>query len=111
VWYTQGTERGCPKNRTLHVMAKHTHKYIRATLKYASVWRCALPDCTHFIPKHQEPLIEGRYSFCWGCGERFILDEDALKEDMPRCFTCRHPSLVEEFDVDEYIGRMTKDKL
>ncbi len=83
---------------------RHVHKYIRTQLRFAVVWRCADPECTHFMPPHQEGLMEGRASFCWGCGEQFILDLDALQEEMPRCVTCRTPAIA-EFDVDDLIRK------
>lgn len=68
---------------------KHIHKYMRQTLKFATVWRCALPDCNHFMPPHQEGMITGRYSICWGCGNKFILDEFTMQNDMPECHNCK----------------------
>jgi len=74
---------------------RHIHKYMRVTLSYASVWRCALPDCNHHMPKHMEPLIEGRNSICWGCGEPFRLDEITMREEMPMCISCSNPEFNE----------------
>jgi len=28
-------------------------------------------------------------SICWQCSEIFKLDDDAIEEDMPKCFDCR----------------------
>ena len=89
-----------PIQDTLHVgnMSKqHTHKYIKSSGKFVKSWRCALPDCKHFMHVNLEHLVEGRVSICWTCDAEFVLDEDAMKEDMPRCFTCRNPE-TEDFD-------------
>lgn len=68
---------------------RHTHKYHRVSLDYANVWACALPECSHYMPKHIERLVLGKKSHCWGCDAQFILDEDALKMDKPMCIPCR----------------------
>jgi hypothetical protein len=86
---------------------RHVHKYIRTQLRFALVWRCADPECTHFMPPHQEGLMDGRASFCWQCSQQFILDTDALKEDMPRCPLCRMPEIV-DLDIDDLIAHRLK---
>lgn len=64
---------------------KHVHKYH----KIDNVWYCALPNCTHFIPKNvPEEAMLGKSSICWNCNTELILDEDLLKEDKPRCIDC-----------------------
>jgi hypothetical protein len=70
---------------------KHgTHRYHRRALGSNKVWACAVPNCTHFIPRYMEAaLIEGRLSLCNNCGNEFTLTPDALKEDEPRCDECR----------------------
>lgn len=90
-------------------MARHTHKYIRAQLRFAQVWRCADPDCNHWMPPHQEGIMEGRASICWQCGEKFVLDIDALKEEMPRCAICRMPEYLET-DIDEILLKKKLEK-
>ena len=64
---------------------KHIHKYHRIN----DTWYCALPDCTHFIPRNvpSEAML-GKASICWECGNEMILDEDLLREDKPRCGNC-----------------------
>lgn len=68
---------------------RHVHKYHHVDMGYSKVWACALPDCNHYMPKHMENTVEGKFSFCWGCGEKFILDSDAMKSDKPHCIECR----------------------
>lgn len=68
---------------------KHVHKYHNIQVAYNKVWACALPDCTHYMPKHMEEMVPGKKSICWQCNEPFILDTEAMKEDKPRCIGCR----------------------
>lgn len=68
---------------------KHVHKYMQTQLKHVKVWRCALPDCNHWMPPNLDNLLVGRSSICWGCAEKFTLDEIALMDEMPKCFGCR----------------------
>lgn len=75
---------------------RHVHKYHKVDMGFSSVWACALPDCSHYMPKHMENTIEGKFSLCWGCGEKFILDVDAMKLTKPMCFNCRTGSTKEE---------------
>jgi hypothetical protein len=86
---------------------KHVHRYLRTHLRFASVWRCADSECPHFMPPHQEGLMIGRASFCWGCSEQFTLDDEALKEEFPRCARCRAPELV-TVDIDTLINARMK---
>jgi hypothetical protein len=85
----------------------HTHKYIKVMGTYVYVWRCADPGCVHFVYKPQEFIISGRYSICWGCGLRFIMDDKSMEEDMPRCLECRNPS-IKEMDPDDFMEHIQK---
>ena len=74
---------------------KHVHKYH----KISGIWHCALPDCSHFMPRNvpSEAML-GKNSICWNCGNEMILDEDLLKEDKPRCGNCSaNVSIIGEF--------------
>lgn len=68
---------------------KHIHKYMKVDLKFASVYRCALPTCNHYQPPHLHDLLIGKASICWGCGNQFTMDEDSLTEDFPKCMDCK----------------------
>lgn len=68
---------------------RHIHKYYRTDLQFTKVWRCALPDCNHYMPPHIAQLVEGRGSICWGCGEIFVLDGHNMKDDQPQCYDCK----------------------
>jgi len=90
---------------------KHIHKYMQTQLKFTKVWRCALPDCRHFMPPHQEELLIGRSSICWGCGEKFTLDEIAMMDDMPNCFTCRNPTVETDLGDSSELTNFINQKL
>lgn len=84
-------------------MKRHkTHKYHRIQLDFGRVWACALSDCTHYMPKHMENLVEGKQSFCWNCNEIFILDSISMKDDKPICINCRvgRPEPEDKIDAD-----------
>ncbi len=81
---------------------KHTHRYIKIGGKYTAIWKCAKPDCKHFVYLAQENVIIGRYSECWGCGLKFIMDEMAMMDDQPQCFACRNPEAA-ELDIDKIL--------
>jgi hypothetical protein len=75
---------------------KHTHKYIYQSLSpFNKGWRCALPHCTHFLPRNVEHMIDGSTSECWSCSEPFMINEDTIKDaiehnfGMVRCADCR----------------------
>lgn len=63
---------------------KHTHKYHRIEIPYlGKIWACALPDCSHYMPKHLESTVIGKRSFCWACDKELILDEKCMEDDKP----------------------------
>lgn len=72
----------------------HVHKYERMQFTYShKTWACRQPDCMHYIPGYLAHTAEGRYSLCWDCEKQFRLDEEAMKEDRPRCADCRNAAL------------------
>lgn len=78
----------------------HIHKYHRRRLGIShTVWACALPNCTHYTPKHMESMVEGKLSICHQCGEEFTLTIDSLKEDNPRCDECRYAQIKSDDNV------------
>lgn len=68
---------------------RHTHKYHKVQVQGHTVWACAAPDCNHHMPEHYVHLVKGKYSYCWSCGEQFILDDKSMNEDKPHCVACR----------------------
>ena len=84
---------------------RHVHMYHYINLGYGLTWACAL-DCSHFQPvifegNKIDRRIIGRKSVCWECRTEFVLDENALTEDQPRCITCREPELSEIINTDK----------
>jgi len=67
-------------------MAKHAHKLIKYQKK---TWRCTLEGCSFFVHLGLEHVLIGKQAVCSECGDDFRIDENALKEDMPRCGFCR----------------------
>lgn len=65
------------------------HKYYRVEVAQNKVWACALPDCTHYIPKHMEKLANGKATFCWGCNAEMTLNPSNMNEDRPQCENCK----------------------
>jgi len=73
---------------------KHkVHKYMRVEWgkKNSVIWRCVLPDCSHYV---SEGFALNRASLCWLCGEEFILTTKKLARKKPKCDACqsRHSS-------------------
>lgn len=70
----------------------HVHKY-KKFKQYkngnAYIFRCMLPNCSHYIP---ESLLEGKASVCWGCGKEFILGPRAKYSVQPKCKACKRKS-------------------
>lgn len=74
---------------------RHTHKYIKRELgtkeKPSHVYACALPNCTHFMPKNMEGLLIGKTSICWECEAEFPITINQIRKAIkkPRCMSCR----------------------
>jgi hypothetical protein len=81
----------------------HIHKYQRAKLgsKYI-IYKCTLPDCSHFIRKE---LVPGRRSICWYCNEPFILTKASLRLKSPNC-GCRKSNRVKGSTLEEMITEL-----
>ena len=84
---------------------RHTHKYQKIDLSFVKTWACALPDCTHYMPKHMERMVEGKASICWECEKEFVLDRIALTMDRPTCLECRNP-----LNIDDTLMELLRDK-
>jgi hypothetical protein len=83
------------------VSPKHTHHYFKVIGKFTFVWKCADPDCKHFVYGSQEYIVLGRNSYCWNCKKKFEMTETAMQEDMPRCAPCRAGiEVTTDADVD-----------
>lgn len=81
-------------------MAKHPHKLILLNKK---TWKCAVQGCSFFVHLGLAHILVGKIGICWGCGEQFMIDEYALREEQPRCIDCRGelPSVVKEPEPKE----------
>jgi len=66
---------------------KHVHKYVRVAMgsRGWTVYKCSIPDCTHFI---QEKLVIGRSTICWRCGSTFIMTRHTATLKEPHCRSC-----------------------
>lgn len=66
---------------------KHIHKYKKIKLgKDYIVFRCLLPDCSHYIRRE---LAEGKVSICNRCNQPFIMTKNVVrKHAMPHCDDC-----------------------
>jgi len=65
----------------------HVHKYKRNRLgREYTVYECALPDCTHYLP---ESRIVGKKSICWVCGKAHVIYKDSNGVlARPHCRAC-----------------------
>lgn len=81
---------------------RHIHKYYKADLDFGEVWACALPDCSHYMPKHMAKLVNGKSSICWKCNEKMILDPNNMNIDKPVCYSCAI-GVTEEIPLTESI--------
>lgn len=77
---------------------KHIHKYQRAVIGKNGyvVYKCALPECTHYI---SEALLEGKLTICWRCGEvcQMKKDTDGNFRHKPHCAACTQPPRNKKF--------------
>ena len=78
--------------------SKHIHKYARVVMNGSLYWRCADPLCSHYMPKKQEALIEGRASICHECGGVMIMEGEALTMNKPICPDCQNKENTDAFD-------------
>ena len=68
---------------------KHTHKYYKMKLSgVTEVWACAHDDCTHYLPKHLEDMINGKGSICWDCGNTMKMNPNQVEMNKPTCDDC-----------------------
>ena len=83
---------------------KHTHKYYRMPFSDHYVWKCALVECNHHIPRHMEEDIKTKLTICWVCGTKFPMTEGiALTMNKPTCLDCSPDSIAVRIAKDESI--------
>jgi hypothetical protein len=77
-------------------------------MNYQKVWACALPDCSHYMPKHLEQMMATKNTICWDCGEEFLLSPMSLMMDKPICLDCRGLSAalrkIKEDELNKNVG-------
>lgn len=76
---------------------RHIHKYHKLSVAGEKVWACALPNCSHYMPKHMEQLVIGKGSFCWLCNEPIVLDVTNMQNDKPTCRACNSSDVLKDF--------------
>jgi hypothetical protein len=67
-------------------MAKHPHLLVLINKK---TWKCALEGCGFFVHLGLAHVLIGKQAICWNCEERFVVSEESLKEEKPRCLECK----------------------
>lgn len=65
-------------------MAKHPHRLMLFNRK---TWKCV--ECSFFVHLGLAHVLIGKEAVCWGCGDEFIIDGEALKDEQPKCEPCR----------------------
>lgn len=70
-------------------VAKHIHQYQQVALKTSkrSVFRCMLPDCSHYLPEPEFAI--GRSTICNMCPLVFLLQREHLDIKKPVCPACK----------------------
>lgn len=69
---------------------RHIHKYRRVEISGFKVWACAIGDCPHYMPRHLETMVLGKFSYCWECNKQITLDDVSMRDDNPLCYDCKH---------------------
>jgi len=91
----------------------HVHKYEFIILGKGNnfhVFRCAFPDCSHYIPKH---LAFGKMTVCWACSKEFVLTKKH-RQKRPTC-GCRakkkiHVETIPQADQDAILAAINAMK-
>jgi hypothetical protein len=68
---------------------RHVHRYQRRLVAGIWVWGCALPQCSHYMPKHMESMVEGKASVCNTCDNTIMMTGEYLEMPVPKCTKCR----------------------
>lgn len=86
------------------------HKYHRVDFIGQKIFACALPDCSHYMPKHMEPMIVGKRSLCWQCDKPFVIGYEHLEQDKPICANCAMGLPTDKDELAELIALAAKIK-
>ena len=88
--------------------AKHTHKYRKINIgkeKKYEVFRCEIPNCTHYLPVK---MAEGKVCLCNRCGNVMSLDKEAIQLARPHCKDCiiRKKETVNDNSLSELLDKI-----
>lgn len=63
------------------------HKYERVKLgtKGFEVFKCVLPNCSHYIRKE---LVFGKVTKCWRCDKDIVMTKPMARMKKPHCRNC-----------------------
>ena len=73
-----------PAKKPKHV-GPHKYQRIEWGKNGTHVWRCVLPDCTHYL--HKE-MVKGKRSLCHKCGATFLMTTEHILREKPKCENC-----------------------
>lgn len=66
------------------------HKYKRVQMRKDNpnwiVFRCMLPDCSHYLPTLE--MVINKLSLCWGCEQQFLITKEHVERVKPTCESC-----------------------
>ena len=63
-----------------------------------TIYKCGFQGCTHFV---YEPLIIGRESVCWHCGEIFEIVRKTIRNKKLHCEDCTRGRKKALISIDE----------
>ncbi len=70
------------------------HKYYKMLLGKKIVYKCAVPDCAHYVLRE---LVLNRISICWNCNKPFTLPKAiSLLTSKPWCPECQKTRKVKK---------------
>lgn len=80
-------------------LVKHkVHKYYKARVGKMIVYRCALPDCSHYLRKE---LVTNHMSLCFRCNQPFMLPKaPSLLKAKPWCDECEKTRKAKQSEVE-----------
>lgn len=86
---------------------KHNHQYMRVKINKATVYRCMLPGCTHYIPK---ALLLNRIANCPYCGNDYLITRELARRERLHCSSCTVTKKVKAEEVVGFLDTIKDDK-
>lgn len=79
-------------------LAHEIHKFYRTTFKNSgtTIYRCGIAGCSTFL---YEPLVIGRLSICWRCGDTFVVIKRTIRNKKFHCEDCTRGYRGKEKDL------------